>query len=98
MKLEVRGERRLLLRAELPYVGEEGLALRHLLEGLALWQGSPLCVACDVDGQAVRGAEGRAVPGLLVPQSPLVRAWIGVYVTDPTDEVAGDRGERGRGR
>lgn len=84
MKLNVRWRSRVLLHADLPYLGEEGLALRHLLEGLALWQGQPLHVACDVDGMAaaVDGCR-RAVPGILVPQSPLVRAWIGVHVMDP---------------
>ncbi len=101
MKLEVRWRRKVLVQADLPYVGVEGLALRHLLEGLALWQGPPLCVACDVDGLVARGGgDGRAVPGLLVPPSPLVRAWIGVHVTGPEGGqlVASDRSERGRGR
>lgn len=71
MKLTVRWRTRLLVQADLPYVGVEGLALRHLLEGLALWQGPPLYVVCDVDGLAARGESGRAVPRLLVPQSPL---------------------------
>jgi hypothetical protein len=101
MKLEVRWRKKLLMQANLPYVGVEGLALRHVLEGLALWQGPPLYVACDVDGRAARGEEGRAVPGLLVPQSPLVRMWLGIHVADPAGEApdpTGDRGERGRGR
>jgi hypothetical protein len=101
MRLEVRWRRRLLVQADLPYVGVEGLALRHLLEGLALWQGPPLYVACDVDGLAARGEGGRAVPGLLVPPSPLVRASIGVRVPGPDGGrliLASDRGERGRGR
>ena len=84
MKLNVRWRSRLLLHADLPYLGEEGLALRHLLEGLALWQGQPLNVACDVDGMAAAvDGRRRVVPGLLVPQSPLVRAWIGVHVMGP---------------
>ena len=58
MKLNVRWRSRLLLHADLPYLGEEGLALRHLLEGLALWQGQPLNVACDVDGMAA-AVDGR---------------------------------------
>ena len=101
MKLEVRWRTRLLVQADLPYVGVEGLALRHLLEGLALWQGPPLYVVCDVDGLAARGESGRSVPGLLVPQSPLVRTWIGVHVPDPEGGrlcPAGEQGERGRGR
>lgn len=83
MKLDVRWRSRLLLQANLPYLGEEALALRHLLEGLALWQGPPLCVACDVDGLAAAAGTSRAVPGLLVPPSPLVRTWIGVHATVP---------------
>lgn len=83
IRLDVRQRGRRLLWADLPSVGEEGLALRHLLEGLALWQGPPLLVACDVDGLAGAGVTGRPVPGLLVPPSPLVRAWIGVHGTGP---------------
>jgi hypothetical protein len=82
-KLNVRSRSRHLLAADLPYLGEEHLALRHILEGLALWQGPPLLLACDVDGLLEAGS-GRVqgVPGLLVPPSPLVRASIGVRVTD----------------
>lgn len=106
MELNVRWRSRLLLHANLPYLGEERLALRHILEGLALWQGQPLCVACDVDGTAAAaGGTRRAVPELLVPQSPLVRAWIGVHVTDPgrgqlarDGEHPGDLCRRYRGR
>lgn len=87
MKLNVWLRSKLLLHADLPYLGEEGLALRHILEGLALWQGRPLCVACDVDGTAAAaGGTRRAVPELLVPQSPLVQAWIGVHETAPARE------------
>lgn len=82
-KLNVRSRSRRLLSADLPYLGEEGLALRHILEGLALWQGPPLLLACDVDGLPGDGSgKARSVPGLLVPPSPLVRASIGVRVTD----------------
>lgn len=87
MRLDVRSSRRRLLSADLPYIGEETLALRHLLEGLALWQGSPLLLACDVDGRAVDGCgKGRAAPEYLVPPSPLVRAWIGLRGTDHSGE------------
>src|SRR5262245_48020162 len=72
-----------LVRADLPYLGEEQLALRHLLEGLALWQGPPLWLACDVDGRMRAGcATSEALLGVLVPPSPLLRASIGVRVTD----------------
>lgn len=94
MKLNVRWRSRLLLHANLPYLGEERLALRHILEGLALWQGQPLCVACDVDGMAAAAdGTGRAVPELLVPQSPLVNAWIGVHVKDPGSGQLAHNGE-----
>ena len=82
-KLNVTSSSRRLLSADLPYLGEEALALRHILEGLALWQGPPLLLACDVDGLLAAGCgEVRVAPGLLVPPSPLVRASIGVRVTD----------------
>jgi len=48
-------------------------ALMTLLEGLALWQGAPLCVVASVDGDA--GACFERVfygDGLVSPQSPLV--------------------------
>ena len=87
MRLDVRSSRMTLLSADLPYIGEETLALRHLLEGLALWQGSPLLLACDVDGRAADGcAKGRAAPECLVPPSPLVRAWIGLRGADLSGE------------
>ena len=87
MRLDVRSSRRMLLSADLPYIGEETLALRHLLEGLALWQGSPLLLACDVDGRAADGCgKGRAAPECLVSPSPLVRAWIGLRATNPPGE------------
>lgn len=82
-RLTVSSRSRRLLTADLPYLGEERLALRHILEGLALWQGPPLLLACDVDaGLADGSGNARGVPGLLVPPSPLVRASIGVRVTD----------------
>jgi hypothetical protein len=82
-RLNVTSSSRRLLSADLPYLGEEALALRHILEGLALWQGPPLLLACDVDGLPAAGCgKARVVPGLLVPPSPLVRASIGVRVTD----------------
>ena len=94
MTLNVRWRSRLLLHANLPYLGEERLALRHILEGLALWQGQPLCVACDVDGMAAAGGgKRRAAPELLVPQSPLVHAWIGVHVMDPGSGQLARNGE-----
>lgn len=81
-RLHVTARSKRLLAADLPYLGEEALALRHLLEGLALWQGPPLLLACDVDGLPAAGCgNARTVPGLLVPPSPLVRASIGVRVT-----------------
>lgn len=81
-RLNVRSRSRHLLSADLPYLGEERLALRHILEGLALWQGPPLLLVCDVDGLPADGSgRCRGVPGLLVPPSPLVRASIGVRVT-----------------
>lgn len=82
-KLSVSSSTKRLLWADLPYLGAEALALRHLLEGLALWQGPPLLLACDVDGLATAGCGAvRAAPALLVPPSPLVRASIGVRVMD----------------
>jgi hypothetical protein len=85
-RLNVSSRSRHLLAADLPYLGEEHLALRHILEGLALWQGPPLLLACDVDGLLEAGSgKVRAVPGLLVPPSPLVCASIGVRVTDRGD-------------
>lgn len=81
-KLDVRCGPRRLLTADLPYLGEEHWALRHLLEGLALWQGPPLLLACDVDGIRADGCDtDRVVPELLVPPSPLVRATLGVRGT-----------------
>ena len=82
-RLNVSSRSRRLLSADLPYLGEENLALRHILEGLALWQGPPLLLACDVDEIPEGGFDRvRVVPGLLVPPSPLVRASIGVRATD----------------
>lgn len=81
--LRVSSRTRRLVSADLPYLGEEKLALRHILEGLAIWQGSPLLLACIVDDHREVGCEkARGVPEHLVLPSPLVRASIGLHVTD----------------
>lgn len=49
-------------------------ALLTLLEGLALWQGAPLCVAVSVDEHAGACFEQTFYgDGLFGPESPLVR-------------------------
>jgi hypothetical protein len=67
-----RGTQR-LLTANLPYPPRSPLALRSVLEGLALWQDRILCAVCVVDGSATDGCmPGRIDDRPYVPHSPLV--------------------------
>ena len=62
-----------LLTASLPYPPRSPLALRSVLEGLALWQDRILCAVCVVDGTATDGCiPARIDDRPYVPRSPLV--------------------------
>lgn len=62
-----------LLTANLPYPPRSPLALRSVLEGLALWQDRILCAVCVVDDMAMDGCmPGRIDDRPYVPHSPLV--------------------------
>lgn len=62
-----------VLKARLSSNPAHPRALVTVLEGLALWQGAPLCVAASVD-EGARGCFDQVMygDGLFEPQSPLV--------------------------
>lgn len=73
MTIELKCGPRPLLTANLPHPPRSPLALRGLLEALALWQDQILYVVCAVDEIATDGC----IPGAVdehpyVPHSPLV--------------------------
>ena len=72
LRLEVWTGTQRLLRALLPYPPAHALALRSVLEGLALWQGTVLHAVHDAVGGAMDLSEMDRVDGLYVPHSPLV--------------------------
>lgn len=72
LRLEVRTGTQRLLRALLPYPPAQVLALRNVLEGLALWQGTVLHAVHDAGDGAMDLSEMDRVDGLYVPHSPLV--------------------------
>lgn len=72
LRLEVRTGTQRLLRALLPYPPAQVLALRSVLEGLALWQGTVLHAVHDAGDGAMDLSEMDRVDGLYVPHSPLV--------------------------
>lgn len=72
LRLEVWMGTQRLLRALLPYPPLHVLALRNVLEGLALWQGTVLYAVHDAGAGAMDLSEMDRVDGLYVPPSPLV--------------------------
>lgn len=76
LHVQVHRGRSTLMHADLPHPAAHPLALRTVLEGLALWQGAALSAACDVGGRAADGyALDRIDGGLYVPPSPLLDVW-----------------------
>ena len=82
-----------LLAASLPYPPRSPLALRGVLEGLALWQDRILRAVCVADDTAMDGCMPVALDGRpYVPHSPLVDV-----VVQPRGRVRFAEAERGGG-
>lgn len=92
LKIEVTSGPKWLLTASLPYPPKSALALRCVLEGLALWQDRVLYTVCAAGDTAEDGIIPGCVDGHpYVPHSPLVDV-----VVRPRDLHRGC-GEGGRG-